>query len=325
MGRVKNEHYVPQSYLKAFANNKEQLFVYDKIKKTSYINKVNKVAAEGKFFDLPLPEGVSIPEVEKMNKEQLIEKHFAEDIEGPYKNYLNQIRTRYVMTVEPKGKVAITEEEKTELAYLITVQMLRTKQHRENVGAMQSKFLQALIDGELTRKSADYEHGEVKVKVPEVNTKILQASMLFKPETTTAFAKELEKHCWFVLVNNTEQPFYTSDNPVVRYAHKRDELRSYGGIASEGVEIALPISSKLMLVMMERSYHSHWLPTENKFFTVDVVKIVDFYNSLQVVHSHRQIFCSENKFKLVEQIKEERPEVLDSRDNVEVYANGKVY
>ena len=159
-----------------------------------------------------------------MNKEQLIEKHFAEDIEGPYKNYLNQIRTRYVMTVEPKGKVAITEEEKTELAYLITVQMLRTKQHRENVGAMQSKFLQALIDGELTRKSADYEHGEVKVKVPEVNTKILQASMLFKPETTTAFAKELEKHCWFVLVNNTEQPFYTSDNPVVRYAHKEMSL-----------------------------------------------------------------------------------------------------
>ncbi|PEJ11504.1 hypothetical protein CN684_00635 [Bacillus wiedmannii] len=107
MGRVKNEHYVPQSYLRAFANKKEQLFVYDKVKKTYYISKVDKVAAEGKYFDLPLPEGVSIPEVEKMNEEQLIEKHFAEKIEGPYKRYLNQIRTRYVMTVKPEGKTAI--------------------------------------------------------------------------------------------------------------------------------------------------------------------------------------------------------------------------
>ncbi|MEW4315734.1 DUF4238 domain-containing protein [Bacillus thuringiensis] len=325
MGRVKNEHYVPQSYLRVFANNKEQLFVYDKMKKTSYVNKVNKVAAEGKYFDLPLPEGGSIPEIEMMNKEQLIEKHFAEDIEGPYKNYLNQIRTRYARAVKPEGKIAIVKEEKTELAYLITVQMLRTKQHRENVGTMQGKFLQALIEGELTRKSADYEHIEAKVKVAEINKKLLQASMLFKPETTTAFAKELEKHCWFVLINNTEQPFYTSDNPVVKHAHKEDELMSYGGIASEGIEIVLPLSSKLLLVMKERGYHSQWLPIENKFFSVDEIEVIDFYNYLQIVQSHRQIFCLENKFDLIEHIKSERPKLLEVRDNVEIQHNGKVY
>ncbi|WP_342601587.1 DUF4238 domain-containing protein [Peribacillus sp. FSL E2-0159] len=72
MSKVKNEHYVPQSYLKAFANKKEQIFVYDKIKKCSYVNKVSQVATEGKYFDIPLNKDVIIPEIEKMNDEQLI-------------------------------------------------------------------------------------------------------------------------------------------------------------------------------------------------------------------------------------------------------------
>ncbi|MED3681835.1 DUF4238 domain-containing protein [Bacillus thuringiensis] len=325
MGRVKNEHYVPQLYLKAFANEKNQLFVYDKVKKTCYINNIDKVAAEGKYFDMPLPDGANIPEIEKMNKEQLIEKHFSEKIEGPYKRYLNQIRTRYVMTVKPEGKTAITGEEKGHLSYLIAVQMLRTKKYREDMGALENKLAQLLADDMLKRKFPDYENGKVQIKASEINKKITQASMLFDNERVETFAKHLYKHCWYVCINNTEQPFYTSDNPVVRHAHKEDVLMSYGGIASEGIEIVLPLSSKLMLVMVERSYHSHLLPIENQFFELDDVENIIFYNYLQIVQSHRQIFCLENKFDLIEQIKSERPELLEVRNNVEIRHNGEVY
>ncbi|MED3314527.1 DUF4238 domain-containing protein [Bacillus wiedmannii] len=325
MGRVKNEHYVPQSYLRAFANKKEQLFVYDKVKKTYYISKVDKVAAEGKYFDLPLPEGVSIPEVEKMNEEQLIEKHFAEKIEGPYKRYLNQIRTRYVMTVKPEGKTAIIGEEKGHLSYLIAVQMLRTKQYRENMGALENKLAQLLADDILKKNFSDYEDGKVQVKAPEINKRIMQVSMLFDKEKVEPIAKHLHKHCWFVCINNTEQPFYTSDNPVVRHAHKEDKLMSYGGIASEGIEIVLPLSSNLILVMVERSFHSDFIAVENQFLTLPTIESVDFYNFLQVSQSNRQIFCLAEKFDLIEKMKEEQPELLEVRDNVEIRHNGKVY
>ena len=36
MNKVKNQHYVPQFYLKQWTNNKEQLFVYDKKQKKSF-------------------------------------------------------------------------------------------------------------------------------------------------------------------------------------------------------------------------------------------------------------------------------------------------
>lgn len=325
MGRVKNEHYVPQSYLRSFANKKEQIFVYDKVKKASYINKVSQVASEGKYFDIPLHDGHNVPEIEKMNKEQTIEKYFSEDIEGPYKKYLDMIRTRYLMTFNPDRKVAITKEEKKHLSYLIAIQMLRTKKYRDDVGAMDSKISQMLVDLIGEKEIPNYESGDVTVNVPEVNKKLMQVSMLFDPETIGSFAKELYKHFWFVLVNNTEQPFYTSDNPVVKHAHKKDEFISYGGLASEGVEIALPLTSNLILVMFERSFHSELLPLENKFAHISSEEHVDFYNYLQVSQSNRQIYCLTNKFDLIEQIKKEQPETLEVRDILEIHHNGKVY
>lgn len=325
MGRVKNEHYVPQSYLRSFANKKEQIFVYDKVKKVSYINKVSQVASEGKYFDIPLHDGLNVPGIEQMNEEQTIEKYFSEDIEGPYKKYLDKIRTRYLMTFNPDGKVAITKEEKKHLSYLIAIQMLRTRKYREDVGAMESKFSQMLVDLIGEEEIPDYKSGDVTVNVPEVNKKLMQISMLLNPETISSFANELYKHCWSVLVNNTEQPFYTSDNPVVKYAHKEDQFLSYGGLASEGIEIALPLTSKLILIMRERSFHTPFLPVENEFAYLSAEEHVDFYNYLQVSQSNRQIYCLTNKFNLIEQIKKEQPEILEVHDNVEIHHNGKVY
>ncbi|MEY9978741.1 hypothetical protein ABH968_003701 [Lysinibacillus sp. RC79] len=164
--------------------------------------------------------------------------------------------------------------------------MLRTKKYREDVGAMESKISQMFVDLIGEQEIPDYESGDVTVDVPEVNKKLMQVSMLFNPETISSFAKELYKHCWFVLVNNTEQPFYTSDNPIVKYAHKEDQFRSYAGLASEGIEIALPLTSKLILVMLERSFHSELLPLENKFAYISSEEHVDFYNYLQVSQSN---------------------------------------
>ena len=41
MGKVKNQHYVPRSYLKYFANNKEQIWVDAHKIEQSYPNKHN--------------------------------------------------------------------------------------------------------------------------------------------------------------------------------------------------------------------------------------------------------------------------------------------
>ncbi len=230
----------------------------------------------------------------------------------------------YVFSLWCEGKIQKINI-KGHLSYLIAVQMLRTKQYRENMQALENKLAQLLADDILKKNFSDYEDGKVQVKATEINKRIMQVSMLFDKEKVEPIAKHLHKHCWFVCINNTEQPFYTSDNPVVRHAHKEDKLMSYGGIALEGIEIVLTLSSNLILVMGERSFHSELIAVENQFVTLPTIESVDFYNFVQVSQSNRQIFCLAEKFDLIEKMKEEQPELLEVRDNVEIRHNGKVY
>lgn len=50
MNMVKQQHFVPQCYLKIFAN-KDTLFVWNKIEKSIYQSHVKNVAHQGYFFD----------------------------------------------------------------------------------------------------------------------------------------------------------------------------------------------------------------------------------------------------------------------------------
>lgn len=52
MNKVKQQHFVPQCYLKNFANE-DTLFVWDKIKKSIYPSPVKNVAQQGYFNDFP--------------------------------------------------------------------------------------------------------------------------------------------------------------------------------------------------------------------------------------------------------------------------------
>lgn len=62
-----------------------------------------------------------------------------------------------------------------------------------------------------------------------------------------------ENFIWVVGVNQTNQPFFTSENPVVRYGHAEENGgRSFQGVFSPGMEIVFPLTSKLILTLVER-------------------------------------------------------------------------
>lgn len=89
---TKNQHYVPQSYLRYFANSKEQLWVYDTKDKKSFKTSIRNIASERFFYD--------IEELDKTTgKEQFIEKElFAQTIEPAFESLLSYIRTTYFST-----------------------------------------------------------------------------------------------------------------------------------------------------------------------------------------------------------------------------------
>ena len=97
-----------------------QINVYDKKQNKSYKTKVDKVAAEGKYFYIPeklmKDEFKSI--IRSMNGEQIIEKSFG-SIEGPFKQSLDSIRGLEKLLVDPVGKCAINNKLKHEIMMLV--------------------------------------------------------------------------------------------------------------------------------------------------------------------------------------------------------------
>ena len=72
---VKQQHFVPQCYLKNFANEEHRLFVWDKIKKASYPSHVKNIAQERYFNDFP--DSLLPDELRDKTKSQVIENDLS--------------------------------------------------------------------------------------------------------------------------------------------------------------------------------------------------------------------------------------------------------
>lgn len=322
LGKVKNQHYVPRSYLKYFANKKEQLWVYDKETNAVFQSNIVNIASQRYFYDIPFEEILQVlPEDEKKKLEkelskldfqttedwytsieQEIERFFSEDIEGPYKIFLDNIRSRYTLKPNPIFTEALTSEERLHLAILIAYQIVRSKEFRESLMESQKGTLQALVDRLAKMEDKDYEYGSLIVE-REHEFPSLDHAQFILGDFPIKLARSLINHIWVVGINQTESPFYTSDNPVVKVSHKKHPIISYEGYNSEGIEIAFPISKNLILIMYERTFHKAFLDWDAYFVPIRDKQNVTYYNSLQVLQSNRQIYCYDNKFDLIKEMR----------------------
>ncbi|PIC72516.1 DUF4238 domain-containing protein [Sporosarcina sp. P17b] len=320
MSRVKREHYVPQSYLIAFANEKCQVNVFDKSTQKKFISHIDKVAAEGKYFHFENFD-INNEAVKTMNDEQLIEKFFSTAIEGEYKQILDRIRSRITLTNEPTFKVAITDEEKQKLAVFLTVQMLRVKDFRQTLKSISEKFTQAISENDtFSEKKSEFLN-----EINSLDEKVTQASMIFDTDTIRDFTEVILNHSWIFYFNTSDVDFITSDNPIVRNAHLQDPPRSYGGIASKGVEINFPISPKILLAMYEKSYHQDLVPCDNRIIMLSDNRFVDYYNLLQVNRSFKQIYSLKSLDNLLKNTSKHHPNSLNMKSKVTLYHNGREY
>lgn len=303
MNRVKIEHFVPQSYLKFFATSKKknkkvfQTIVYDKLEDKFYPSNIDSVAGENKYFDLPevTDDNGLLKIARKINDNQDIEKFFSTSIEVPYKKYLDNIRSVFNLAEKISGTTAISDYVKKNLSLYLIIQFLRTRYFRDQVNHLEEKFTQMVFDKYVKRNTPDSNTGSnIKIEIPEERSKVFQASMIFNPGLIADSSMHLYKHCWIVLVNKSDLSFITSDNPIVKIPHKKDEFMSYSGLASEGIEIAFPISPTLLLVMYDRSYHKRMLGYENQFLEINENLVIENYNKAQFLQAKRQVFSNDN-------------------------------
>lgn len=294
--RVKKQHFVPQFYLRHFANDKEMFFAFDKPEGKTFPTSVYDVASTNYFYDLDprrLRPGASV---------QIVETELAK-IEGMFSECLREVL----------GSVAagspLTPEQKEDLSYVVAMQFIRTQEFRETYEEGMNKLMRSVLPRLMKDRIPEGDMKSYEVSLDKEALKVDHADCMFGPMHEKV-AAVLRSHIWYVIRAPEGSVFYTSDAPVVKMAHVSHPLLPGIALMSPGIEMVFPLSSRYVLTMRERTHHKKLEAIE--MMTVDLPeKYVVHYNSMQVLQSKRQVFCLRNDFALAEKIIAETPEVRD--------------
>ena len=198
----------------------------------------------------------------------------------------------------------IQPEQTALLSIFLAIQYIRVKVVRNTIGELADMLTQVLSDLNADQKTID------KYTLSKSGTKLLHQAMILDNEVVLDLANMFSQHNWILLKNNTAMPFFTSDNPIGTIAHIKHPYLSMGGIASKGVEVFFPVSPDLLLIMLEKTYHSKSESKHCRIIEIDDTKIIEHYNIHCIINSGRCTFSQKNDFSIVKRMKAMNPDVL---------------
>lgn len=228
-GKAENQHYVPRVLLQNFAfpgSGKEpKVFAFDKSTGRSFPTGINKIAAERGYNDATL-------------------KDVPFTLEPALAWLEGEARAPLAKIIAERTLSALTKQEKENLSFFVAAQFLRSKNMRE-VNRHVNESLVAWI----RKRGGDPER--VRGLRPVIGDEEMKAEHVRMIETLAPKFGRVLLHTkqWILFSTHEQDPFWISDNPVVR--HNADNTSAFGtiGLASPGVEIYLPICPTLLLGM----------------------------------------------------------------------------
>jgi hypothetical protein len=300
MEDAKNQHYVSQFYLRAFGASEKSIFVFDKALERSFRSSIENVASEHFFYELPPLPGRDTKAVEKIWGG--LEKEFA------------RIISDLVKEVEYCGKFTPGKSERNRgLAALLVMQSIRTREYREfqdDLVRQVGEFYNELQDSSAGQTSAfDGMARVTRRSIFSPITPLQHARVMFNLSYIESVMTILFEHIWVVGENNTPQPLFTSDNPVVRHSHAKPYQGS--GFASPGIEILFPLSSRHILILLDRAYFQRSEYLKDGIVHQLVPDQILHYNVSQVRDSYRQVFCQLDQFDQARDYIKVYPDVCD--------------
>ncbi|HMH42895.1 MAG TPA: DUF4238 domain-containing protein [Pyrinomonadaceae bacterium] len=325
MASYTKQHFVPQNSLRRFTHDGEHLFVFDKFtQEVRGDQNVKDIAEERHFNRIPVDE--LPPEVAR----NIIDPDGIERALGAIESDYNDLVGKILQASDPRTRVrrildaihltspkCFNRKQKEAMSFFIALQYIRTREFRNFMAEGAQKFAEAVM------KFVPREQRDEFAQVSNLGTsknrkKLSHLNFIVDPDVLSDYSDVLYKHIWVIGLNHTPHALYSSDHPVVRLPHVRRPFRGNMGIACRGIEIALPLSSKHILFLRERSHFKSYEPLEGRCIELSQPN-VECYNSLQVTQSHRQVYCENDDFDLARDICARSPRVSSPlRDRITV-------
>jgi hypothetical protein len=301
----KSQHYVPRFLLRNFTSGGKQLiWAFDKHKDITFQTNIKNVAAERGFYDIKTSDSVLT-----------LEPGLAK-LEDKTSSIISEL-------IKSKRLTSLGEESRKTLAYFLTVQFVRTKQHRVIIDALQGS-----LAAHLEKRGATTADVERLIGLPteESSKKLSLRTVVGALE----FVPLLLDKTWVLFETERWDSLYISDNPMT--LHNRQDHRPYGslGLAVPGIEIYFPLSTTVCLALMCSSLGQESVNALERLQFLDQagVKVDNFLedasatrefcagvvngtpnllkkenvtmlNSLQVTFSSRFVYCETDNFDLV--------------------------
>lgn len=199
--KTANEHYVPRAYLRAFSNNKEQCFVFDKINNKIFPTNIQGILAQRYLYDFDKELLSGFQDVE----EQEIEKILGETTDSYWKNIVDNIEQNY-QWFSLKYPCHFLD-----VYRCVAIQMMRTPKGKKT-----------LLDiyNEVSKRKQDARFENI-VLAKEI-FKVLDD----KKESVLLEILLNEYGHITVGINETSIPFITSDTPVFQMPYIWDDKRN---------------------------------------------------------------------------------------------------
>lgn len=225
--KTAKEHYVPQAYLKSFANNKQQCFVYDKQNNTQFTPNIINILAERYLYDFDAGLLESFPKVDQ----QAVEKILSMTFDSYWCNIVDNIENNFKWFSLKRSWNFL------DVYRCAAVQLMRTPSGKEKL----LKTYNAVYNETLDKKFENILLAKELLDILNENMKsILLETILTEFGHIT------------IGINDTEIPFITSDSPVFILSNQWDEGKTEQ-------MMYYPVTPKRCIFFFKRKYVSQQL------------------------------------------------------------------
>lgn len=288
MGEYIFQHYVPQFYLREFADENGIIYCYRKDEDRKFpLSRENiQVAGRKEFYD--------------NTDDKRLEK-FLSELEGMQSQAYHEL-------CEKTNPNYISEDTKIGILYFVTFQRMRTKRMRDKM----EKAVKNVYFSEKDNRNEEDEDLSTEAQEIRDNARELLNTLrtedgrrtlhpMIIAETAKLFTERLlEWGKMTVFRNKTDIPFCTSDHPVTQYKRSKPEKFDYGnamGVGGRGWEVHFPLNSNLSLGIIDKRESpyggTHDLTSKGEVF---------LRNKLQVANTTEVLICSDEEYSSLQGI-----------------------
>ncbi len=263
MPEYKNQHYVPQYYLKFFNDGNNKICVYNFDKMDEFMVPVSNVCSNTYFYG-----------------------------EGNIEESLNDFETQCSELIEKiieNGNLNnISNEEYTLLLQFILFQRRRTKKAKNEIDEIVQHFFREITkygveSGELDEKAYDLaQKGKIRLEHP-----MFQYSLLYGPLFYRLIA-DLEP---LLIQNETKKDFVIGEHPIIFDNPLFKHTQIHGGIGplNKGLVIICPLSTEFAILLYDPKSYKFEFENRLKIKIKDPL-VIKSLNICQYIYSDSNLF-----------------------------------